>query len=114
MFIYLAIPERVFIEDVSVLLEETPDDEHFVVMKVWEYFNNLCKNYISNGLEDVIYNVYSDFKTSTELRGPIEKIYKNYISNGLEDVIYNVYMILKLRHSYEEQLKRYMKLKMLD
>src|SRR5262245_22660721 len=36
----------------------------------------LCKNYIMNGLENTLYNVYSSIKTAKELWASLDKKYK--------------------------------------
>jgi len=54
-------------EDIPTFPDETLDKERFMVMEAWNHADFLCKNYILNGLEDDLYNVYSICKTSKEL-----------------------------------------------
>ena len=56
--------------------DETPADERFLVTEAWTHSDFLCKNYILSGLQDDLYNVYSNAKTSKELCDDLEKKYK--------------------------------------
>ncbi|XP_060195097.1 uncharacterized protein LOC132624313 [Lycium barbarum] len=64
------------LEVVPVLPESTPENERFVVTEAWKHSDFLCKNYILSGLEDNLYNVYSNVGTSKELWDALEKKYK--------------------------------------
>ncbi|XP_070024877.1 uncharacterized protein [Nicotiana sylvestris] len=68
--------QRFIQEDVPVVPEGTPENECFLVTEAWKHSDFLCKNYISSGLEDSLYNVYSVMKTSKELWNALEKKYK--------------------------------------
>nr|XP_009794184.1 PREDICTED: uncharacterized protein LOC104240970 [Nicotiana sylvestris] len=78
MFFYLTTLslQRFIKEDVLVVPEGTPDNEHFLVTEAWKHSDFLCKNYILSGLEDDMYNVYSVMRTSRELWNALEKKYK--------------------------------------
>ncbi|XP_055835158.1 uncharacterized protein LOC129903633 [Solanum dulcamara] len=78
MFFYLTTLslQRIINEDVHVVEEETPKNEKFIVTEAWTYSDFLCNNYILNGLEDGLYNVFSVCKTSKELWYAQEKKYK--------------------------------------
>ena len=39
----------------------------------WKHSDFLCRNYILNGLDNMLYNVYSPLKTTKELWGSLEK-----------------------------------------
>ena len=69
MFFYLTtLSLQKFInENVPVMSDETLLDERFLVTEAWTYSDFLCKNYISSGLQDDLYNVYNIVKTSKEL-----------------------------------------------
>ncbi|XP_070051548.1 uncharacterized protein [Nicotiana tomentosiformis] len=69
-------PVKFIKEDVPVLPESTPENECFMVTKAWKHSYFLCKNYILSGLEDDLYNVYSNVETSKELWEALEKKYK--------------------------------------
>ncbi|XP_070016872.1 uncharacterized protein [Nicotiana sylvestris] len=78
MFFYLTtLSLQKFIkEDVSVLFDETPETECFLVIEAWKHSDFLCKNYILTGLGDALYNVDSGVETSKELWIVLEKKYK--------------------------------------
>ncbi|XP_070003179.1 uncharacterized protein [Nicotiana sylvestris] len=75
LFVYFESSE-VIKEDVPVLPESTPENERFMVTEAWKHSDFLYKNYILSGLEDDLYNVYSNVKTSKELWGALENKYK--------------------------------------
>ena len=79
MFFYLTTYslQRYINENVPILSDETPPEERFLVIDAWTYSNFWCKNYILSGLQDDLYNVYSNFKTSNKLWDALEKKYKN-------------------------------------
>ena len=78
MFFYLTTLslQRFIKEDIPVSPESTPENERFVVTEAWKHSDFLCKNYILSGLEDDLYNVYSNVGTSKELWEALEKKYK--------------------------------------
>ncbi|XP_070023916.1 uncharacterized protein [Nicotiana sylvestris] len=78
MFFYLTtLSLHKFIkEDVHVLLDETPNNECFLVTEAWKHSDFLCKNYILSGLEDDLYNVYSNVEMPKELWIALERKYK--------------------------------------
>ncbi|XP_070047385.1 uncharacterized protein [Nicotiana tomentosiformis] len=78
MFFYLTILslQKFIKEDVLVLPDETPDNERFLVTEAWKHSDFRCKNYILSGLEDDMYNVYSNVETSKEPWIALEKKYK--------------------------------------
>ncbi|XP_015158667.1 uncharacterized protein [Solanum tuberosum] len=78
MFFYLITLslQRFINENVPVLSDETPLEERFLETEAWTHSDFLCKNYILSGLQDDLYNVYSNVKTSKELWDTLEKKYK--------------------------------------
>ncbi|XP_070029662.1 uncharacterized protein [Nicotiana sylvestris] len=68
--------QKFFKEDVPVLPDENPENEHFLVIKAWKHSDFLYKNYILSGLEDDLYNVYSGVETSKELWIALERKYE--------------------------------------
>ncbi|KAK6146751.1 hypothetical protein DH2020_020620 [Rehmannia glutinosa] len=56
--------------------DEEFDNERRIVVDACHNSDFLCRNYILNGLDDALYNVYSSFKTSKELWDSLEKKYK--------------------------------------
>ncbi|XP_070057581.1 uncharacterized protein [Nicotiana tomentosiformis] len=78
MFFYLTTLslQKFITEDVPVLPDETPENECFLVTESWKHSDFLCKNYILSGLEDNLYNVYSNMETSKQLWITLERKYK--------------------------------------
>ncbi|XP_060178249.1 uncharacterized protein LOC132608204 [Lycium barbarum] len=78
MFFYLTTLslQKFITEEVPVLPEETPDNERFIVTEASNHSDFLCKNYILNGLDDGLCNVYSGCKTSKKLWSALDKKYK--------------------------------------
>ena len=68
MFFYLTtwILQRFINENVFVMSDETPPNERFLVTEAWAHSDFSCKNYILSGLQDDMYNVYNNVKTSNE------------------------------------------------
>ncbi|KAK6131280.1 hypothetical protein DH2020_034976 [Rehmannia glutinosa] len=63
-------------EDTLAVGDEESDNERRIAVDVWHNSDFLCRNYVLNGLDDTLYNVYSSFKTSKELWDSLEKKYK--------------------------------------
>ena len=53
-----------------------PEKDRFLVIEAWKHSDFLCRNYILSGLDDILYNVYSNINTSKELWKALEKKYK--------------------------------------
>ena len=56
--------------------DETPPEERFLVTEAWTHSYFLCKNCILSSLQDDLYNVYNNVKTSKELWDALEKKHK--------------------------------------
>ena len=54
-------------EDGPKLDVRETDKEKLDVMDAWNHSDFLCRNYVLNGLETTLYNVYSPLKTAKEL-----------------------------------------------
>ena len=54
-------------KDAPVCSENEADLQVVVVVDAWKHSDFLCKNYILNGLDNILYNVYSPIKTAKEL-----------------------------------------------
>ncbi|KAM3222053.1 hypothetical protein P3L10_021323 [Capsicum annuum] len=71
IFLYLTTLclQRFTFEEAPKVPEETSDQKRFVIVEAWKHSDFLCKNYILNGLQDELYNVYNEIKTTKELWG---------------------------------------------
>ncbi|KAF3684750.1 putative phosphoserine aminotransferase, chloroplastic-like [Capsicum annuum] len=78
MFFYLTTLclQRFTSENAPEVPEGTSDKDRFVIVETWKHLDFLCRNYILNGLQDDLYNVYSGTKTSKELWRTLERKYK--------------------------------------
>ena len=54
-------------EDAPVCSENEANRQVVVVVDAWKHSDFLCKNYILNGLDNTLYNVYSPIKMAREL-----------------------------------------------
>ena len=63
-------------EDASALKENETDRQVVTVVKAWKHVDFLCRNYLLNGLDNTLYNVYCAFNTATELWESLDKKYK--------------------------------------
>ena len=52
------------------------DKEKLAAVDAWNHSDFLCRNYVLNGLENTLYNVYSPLKTAKELWDSLDKKYK--------------------------------------
>jgi hypothetical protein len=59
-------------EDAPTLNENESDRQAVATIDAWKHAEFLCKNYILNGLDNILYNVYSQ-KTTRELWDSLEK-----------------------------------------
>uniref|UniRef100_A0A2N9IC33 CCHC-type domain-containing protein n=1 Tax=Fagus sylvatica TaxID=28930 RepID=A0A2N9IC33_FAGSY len=63
-------------EDAPTLNENESDKQVVAAIDAWKHADFLCKNYILNGLDNTLYNVYSQIKTARELWDSLDKKYK--------------------------------------
>ncbi|KAK6148887.1 hypothetical protein DH2020_016412 [Rehmannia glutinosa] len=56
--------------------DDEVDNNRRIVVDVWNNSDFLCCNYVLNGPDNTLYNVYSTFKTSKKLWDSLEKKYK--------------------------------------
>ncbi|XP_060182787.1 uncharacterized protein LOC132612695 [Lycium barbarum] len=105
MFFYLTTLnlQKFITEEVPVLPEETPHNECFIVTEAWNHSDFLCKNYILNGLDDGLYNVYSGCKTSKELWNALDKKYKTEDA-GLKKFVAAKFLDFKMVAAFIEKL----------
>ena len=67
---------KFFREEALVLREDESDRQVIAAIDAWKHSDFLCRNYILNGLDNMLYNVYSPLKTAKELWDSLEKKYK--------------------------------------
>ena len=63
-------------EDAPVVAELEPDPVKVEAHTAWKNSDFMCKNYILNGLDNSLYNVYCTVATSKQLWLALEKKYK--------------------------------------
>ena len=69
--------------------------EKLAAVDAWNHSNFLCRNYVLNGLENTLYNVYSPLKTAKELWDSLDKKYKTeYV--GLKKFIVDKFLNFKM------------------
>ena len=78
MFFYLTTLNlaRFLHEDAPALNESETDKEGVAAIDAWKHADFLCRNYVLNGLDNTLYNVYSPINTSKELWESLDKKYK--------------------------------------
>ena len=67
---------KVLHEHAPTLKEGETDKKIVETIEAWKHSDFLCKNYILNGLNNTMYNVYSQVKTAKELWESLAKKYK--------------------------------------
>ncbi|KZV58547.1 hypothetical protein F511_12374 [Dorcoceras hygrometricum] len=63
-------------EEPPVVTEGDTDTQRTTAVDAWNHNDFLCRNYILNSLDDVLYGVYCSVKTAKELWNSLEKKYK--------------------------------------
>ncbi|KZV52611.1 hypothetical protein F511_07004 [Dorcoceras hygrometricum] len=67
---------RFLTEEPPVVTEGDTDTQRRTAVDAWNHSDFLCRNYILNSLDDVLYGVYCFVKTAKELWNSLEKKYK--------------------------------------
>ena len=71
------------------------DKEKLAAVDAWNHSDFQCRNYVLNGLENTLYNVYSPLKTAKELWDSLDK--KNKIEDaGLKKFIVGKFLDFKM------------------
>ncbi|KAK3043138.1 hypothetical protein RJ639_000027 [Escallonia herrerae] len=65
-----------FLQEDALDLDDNPDRQTMVVVDAWKHSDFLCKNYILNGLDNVLYNICSPMLNAEALWESLEKKYK--------------------------------------
>ena len=75
MLFYLTTPNlaRFLREEAPARKDDESDRQVVVAVDAWKHLDFLCRNYILNGLDNMLYNVYSPLKSAKELWDSLEK-----------------------------------------
>ena len=66
-----------FLREEALALKENEIDKQVVAaVEAWKHADFLCRNFILNGLDNTLYNVYCTFNTARELWESLDKKYK--------------------------------------
>ncbi|XXG63020.1 hypothetical protein AAC387_Pa05g1293 [Persea americana] len=63
-------------EEAPALKEDETEKQVVAAVEAWKHADFLCRNYILNGLDNTLYNVYCSLKTAKELWDSLDKKYK--------------------------------------
>ncbi|KAL0552384.1 hypothetical protein IC582_011493 [Cucumis melo] len=66
-------------EDAPILSEGETNKEKQLAVDAWKHVEYFCKNYILNGLDNTLYNVYSSVHSAKNLRTSLENKYKTEV-----------------------------------
>ena len=58
---------KVLDEDAPTVEKDETDKQKLIAVEAWKHTDFLCRNYVLNGLDDTLYNVYATKKTAKEL-----------------------------------------------
>ena len=87
--------ERFLNEDGPKLDVGETDKEKLAAVDAWNHFDFLCRNFVLNGVENTLYNIYSPLKTAKELWDSLDKKYKTEDA-GLKKFIVGKFLDLKM------------------
>ncbi|KAK3012705.1 hypothetical protein RJ639_009861 [Escallonia herrerae] len=65
-----------FLQEDAPDLRENPDRQTVAAVDAWKHSDFLCKNYILNGLDNALYNLYSPMVNAKALWESLERKYK--------------------------------------
>ena len=85
-------------EDAPALKEDETDRQVVAAMEAWKHVDFLCCNYILNGLDNTLYNVYCAFNTARELWESLDKKYKTEDA-GLKKFVVGKFLDYKMLDS---------------
>ncbi|XXG85984.1 hypothetical protein AAC387_Pa11g0978 [Persea americana] len=63
-------------EEAPALKEGETDKQAVAALEAWKHSDFLCRNYVFNGLDNTLYNVYCLLKSAKELWDSLDKKYK--------------------------------------
>ncbi|KAL4011257.1 hypothetical protein IC575_028309 [Cucumis melo] len=74
-------------EDAPILPEGETNKEKQLAVDAWKHAEYLCKNYILNGLDNTLYNVYSSVDSAKNLWTSLEKKYKTEVAGAKKFIV---------------------------
>ena len=85
-------------EDAPALKEDETDRQVVAAVEAWKHADFLCCNYLLNGLDNTLYNVYYAFNTARELWESLDKKYKTEDA-GLKKLVMGQFLDYKMLDS---------------
>ena len=85
-------------KDAPALKENETDKQVVTAVEAWNHVDFLCRNYILNGLDNTLYNVYCAFNTARELWESLDKKYKTEDA-GLKKFVVGKFLDYKILDS---------------
>ena len=85
-------------EDAPALKENETDRQVVADVETWKHADFLCRNYLLNGLDNTLYNVYCAFDTARELWESLDKKYKTEDA-GLKNFVVGKFLDYKMLDS---------------
>ena len=85
-------------EDVLALKENETDKQVVAAVEAWKHADFLCRNYLLNGLDNTLYNVYYAFNSARELWESLDKKYKTEDA-GLKKFVVGKFLDYKMLDS---------------
>ena len=85
-------------EKTPALKEDETNKQVVIAVEAWKHVDFLCHNYLLNGLDNTLYNVYCAFNTARELWESLDKKYKIEIA-GLKKFIVGKFLDYKMLDS---------------
>ncbi|KAL6334035.1 hypothetical protein AAG906_000090 [Vitis piasezkii] len=82
-------------EECPILEEGETNKEKVAVVDAWKHSDFLCRNYVLNGLDNTLYNVYCSLKTAKELWDSLDKKYKTE-NAGMKKFIVGKFLDFKM------------------
>ena len=85
-------------EDAPALKEDETDRQVVAAVEAWKHSDFLCRNYLLNGLDNTLYNVYCAFNIARELWESLDKKYKTEDA-GLKKFVVGKFLDYKMLDS---------------
>ena len=67
---------KVLDEDTPTVEKDETNKQKLIVFEAWKHIDFLCRNYVLNGLDDTLYNMYATKKIAKELWQFLNRKYK--------------------------------------